>query len=354
MNFEINLPFAVIKVQNATKRHKHFFDELLFTLPKNTPHLITLNLQFKKITVEGERTFVEKDAVFSNNHFFINDTKFYKAQIDFHTFTEDTVSIYADPEFDLYLLFTFILEPLLIIWGAHHAVVFLHASGIAHKKQVSLFTAWRNTGKKNAIIQLCKFGNTFYGDDFCVVKDSYVYVYPKSLNLFSYNLRAFPALFRSLPLGLALRLKITMALKSLLFTCSQVTSGAISKILYRVSELAEISTNIKIHPPLLGIIVGSKDKLKTTFLIQKSSTKQTKIVQTSLPVIIEKIYGIVAFELKDFFEIYTKYLYLSSHRENKVIRDFELNYIKSIKKNIQTAELINLGMEKNLESILTQ
>lgn len=334
MNFKINLPFTNLKFIDSPSKGEKFFKDLLFPISLNTPQKFSVEVKFsKKINLTSELQ-LENDCITSNGDFVVLDTKKNKCRLNFHSFTEKKIYLELENNFDLYYFFTFILEPLFIIWSAHHQILYLHASGVAKNNRVTLFTAWRNTGKTNAVLNLCQREFDFCGDDFCVIKNGVFYLYPKSLNLFSYNLRSFPNVFKQINFTTAQRLKLTSAFKKQLFNLSQLFSGSLSKILYRISELAEVSTNIKLKPAQLGIKVCEEGKIETIVILQKSNLDLEKDSQISLNDAKDKILNTIKYELKDFYKIYSKYNYLFPNSKNLLIENFDKNYSSLISTNL--------------------
>jgi hypothetical protein len=345
MNFNINLPFVDLKFLESQEKHKKFFDDLLFKSSLETKKEFFVSVKFNKEIKFSEKTYIENNCVANSNDFIILDTKRSKCKLNFNLFTKKKISIELEDDFDLYYFFTFILEPLIIIWSAHHEVLYLHSSGIAKNEKITLFPAWRNTGKTNTILDLCQKGYSFCGDDFCVVKNKTAYLYPKSLNLFSYNLKSFPNVLNHIDWKTSLRLKITTKLKKQLFSLSQSLSGPLSKIFFRISELAEVSTNIKLKPSQLNIKTCEKGGIKDVFILQKSNLKRTTNKNLSNKNAENKIFKTIQYELKDFFEIYYKYLYLFPETNIAIVNQFEKNYKRLISDNLSEFKIRYL--EKN-------
>ena len=328
MNFNLSIPFIKISFLNANIYQKSFFDTLFFHTEFKTETLLNVHITFAKTTPTITQHTLENNCFRNDNNFYILDTKKNKCKVNLHSFTKNNINLEVEEGFDLYYLFTFLIEPLLIIWASTHKLLFIHSSGIAKEKKISIFPAWRNTGKTNTILEYCKDGYDFCGDDFCLIYGSDSYLYPKTLNLFSYNLSAFPMVYDHLPKPIFMRLKITLLIKKFLYNLSQITNGGLSKVLYRISELAEISTNIKVNPKQLHISVCNKGELTEIILLQKSNERKqiTKKIDTDLA--IKKILQTIKYELKDFFELYSKYLFLFPDKTNRIIDTFDINYEK--------------------------
>ncbi len=341
MNFNVTLPFIKLNFLNASLEQKYFFDELFFKTNLKTKIVFSVTVKTVASIKTKDFYFVEKNCIANKTDFILLDTKKNKCKINFHDFSSEKIKIEIEKDFDLYYLFTFVIEPLMIIWGAHHQILFLHASGIAKNKKVTLYPAWRNTGKTNTILDMCKKGYDFCGDDFCALYKKNVYLYPKALNLFSYNLRAFPSVYAYLKPETVLRLKFTTQLKKLLFTISQKMSGPLSKVFFRISELAEVTTNIKLSPEKLDISVCETGSLLKTILLVKSKTNTQETIKNKSRIAQDQILSIILYELKDFFELYLKYQFLFSKKQN-CIESFELNYKKALKNNITEIETMLL------------
>ena len=246
MNFVINIPFIKIRVYQAQKRHWRFFNDLLFQDSIDGKNIITIDIFFEKIKSKT-KYILEKDAISDGQNFFYQDVKGNKVTINWSQLKVNYFKFIIDPNFDLYAFFTFILEPIFIILGAQNNILFLHASGVVKKNQALIFPAWRNTGKTNTILLECKRGSHFLGDDYVILKNKIAYLYPKALNLFSYNFEAFPEVYKYLPLLTILKLKLGIKFKNFLHSLSQSSNGYLSKTFYRLSELAEIATKKRLE-----------------------------------------------------------------------------------------------------------
>jgi len=347
MSLAIRVSFAEIKFKGANRAHRKFFGELLFPLKTKTEPLVNIQISFQKINRRDITRFLEDDTTASKDSFFVKDTKGNLAQLDFHKFTEKDIAINVESEFDLYYLYNFIIEPLLIIWSAEKGILYLHASGICDdKRKATIFPAWRTTGKTHAILTLIKEGYRFVGDDYCLVKDGKVYLYPKSINLFSYNLRAFPSVYKSIPLKTVLRLRITYRIKQALYWLSQFLPGPLAKVFYRLSELAEVSTNIKVTPKQLEIKTREVSNLAKVILLQKAKFQSQKMVELTREQMIQKLNNIINYELEEFYKIYKKYRYLFPEKPVSIVEGFSVNYRKAISENIKEAKLLFLGEER--------
>jgi hypothetical protein len=334
MKFSLNIPFIDLNFINAKISHKDFFSSLFFPTNNSTKKLFSITVNIKnKITINNA-LIVEKDSLANSTQFVVLDTKNNKCVINFNKFSSKMINISMENNFDLYYLFSFILEPLIIIWSAHHNILYIHASGTAQNKKVTIYPAWRNTGKTNTILNLCQNNHDFSGDDFCIVYKKDAYLYPKSLNLFSYNLKAFPNVFKYLKIRTFYRLKVTMLIKTFIFNLSQIFSGSFSKVLFRISQLAEVSTNIKLNPDQLDISVCEKGKLDKVIVLQKKQLKKTKTEDIKDKDARTKILVTILYELKDFYEIYNKYKFLYPKNTNHIIETFEKNYAKLLDRTL--------------------
>lgn len=344
MNFKVNIPFTELEFKNATSKQKKFFNSLFFELGYKTEPVLKITVIFSNPKKGRKGTVVEDEVFADENNFYLGDTKRNLTRINFYDFKESEITIEADESFDLYYLYNFIIEPLIIIWSVDKKIAYLHSSGLSSESGKSaLFTAWRTTGKTNTVLSLAQKGFYFLGDDYCLVEDGNVYIYPKNINLFSYNLKVFPRIYNKLPFSTSLRLKFVQKFKDFLFQMSQSISGPLSKIFFRISELAEVSTNIKISPEKLGIEILPKSLLNRVFLLQKTEASKTEIIKISKEEAIEKICKIMIYELNDFFNIYNKYAFIFPKKKVRKIEEFEDKYRNLISSMWSDFYLVNLG-----------
>jgi len=339
MKFSIELPFSEIVFNNAQKKHKEYFKSLFFTSGKIHAELkykITVN--FRKISlVTDKRLYLEEDTIAWDGNLYILDTKGNKLKLDFDLSENDNFVLSVEPGFDLYFLYNFIIEPLLIIWAAGYYVLYIHSSALWKNGQGYIFPAWRHTGKTSSIFSLTGEKIKFMGDDFCVLYDSKVYLYPKNINIFSYNFETYPWLYSRLPHMLALRIKLSVYLKKLLFWISQRLSGSLSKVFYRLSELTEISTNTKVTPRQLGMSTQTVAPFAKAFFVTKADIRSKKAKKLDLQAIKQKLLSITVYEIGDFLAIYQKYKYLYPENRHEIIDSFEANYLKAVEKNLKEA-----------------
>lgn len=339
MKYSINVPFSEITFIGTNKRHRKFFDDLLFSNDLEYPKAkYKLVIQFKKINLRHRKiTYLEEDTAAEDGKLYIFDTRENKIELDFNSYSDEFIKINVDPEFDLYYLYNFILEPLLIIWGAKHDIVFVHSSSLYMNKGASIFAAWRHTGKTSSIFSLAKEDIEFMGDDFTIIHNSNAYLYPKNINIFSYNFESYPWLYKTLPIANAARIKLSVYLKKTLYYISQRLTGSLSKVFFRLSELAEVSTNTKVTPKQLGLKVRTSAPIKEFIFITKANEENNKALKLDKKEINRKMLAITKYEIEDFLAIYEKYKYLYPKMVINNIESFEDNLARAVERNVTKA-----------------
>lgn len=354
MNFTITVPFGNVLFTGALERHKKYFKNLFFAAPKaNTKTVYDIVVVFKKINLpDKELLFLEEDIIATGGRLYVCDTQGNKLELDFNKFEDDKLILAAEPEFDLYFLYNYIIEPLLIIWAAKHGILYVHASAFSRKEGAYVFPAWRHSGKTSSIFSLAQEKMEFMGDDFCIYANSRVYLYPKYINIFSYNFQNYPWLYQKLPYSLAFRIKFSVQLKKLLYYLSQKISGPLSKVFFRLSELAEISTNTKITPHQLGLRVRSQAPIYKTVFITKGNRQRKRIKKLNKEQIKQKLLSITIYEINDFLNIYQKFRYLYPENSHPNIDSFAKNYLGAVEKNIDKAYEIIIRPSANKDAFI--
>lgn len=330
---KIKLPFTTLILQNAPQKWENFFSSMFFYDADHTRNYLNIEIVVKEIVRHADEFYLEEKTVKSGDSFVVFDTKMNRAIINFHSFRQDNITLVVDPEFDLYYLFTFFIEPLMIIWNTANGILYLHASGYAENDGVIIQTAWRHTGKTKTILNKCSQGARFYGDDYCILYANKVYAYPKKVNLFSYNFAEHPKLFSFLSPLVTIRLLLTLLFKRILSVFANVLHGSVSKIFYRISQLAEVSTNISLSPQQLNFKIGTPMKINKIQLLQKTSLNHT-ITDGMQQNLEDKLLEIIRYELHEFFSIFTHYLYLFPENAETMIyiNNFHASYAKLLKK----------------------
>ena len=339
MKYQVNLPFAVINFKNAQKKHISYFKTLLFDGDFDYPESkYVINVNFIRISFKNTiKRYLEEDSIASNSKLYLTDTKGNKVELDFASFTKTKINLKVEPDFDLYFLYNYILEPLIIIWAAEHKITYVHSSALYLNGEANIFAAWRHTGKTSSIFSLVKEKVKFMADDFCVLFGNKAYIYPKSINIFSYNFESYPWLYDTLPKNVAMRIKLSVHIKKLLYWMSQKFKGSLAKVFYRLSELAEVSTNTKVTPEQLGLDIRSCGPFKKVVFITKSYVEKNKGKKLSKHKVGQKMLSITKYETDDIFAIYQKYKYLYPGKNCPIIENFDSNYLKSIDINIKYA-----------------
>ncbi len=335
MNHTINVPFSKFVFINANKKHAKYFDTQFIKTTYKTPLAFEIETTFTPIELTYFRS-LEGTFFAEANRFYVADIKGKLASVDFLSLHQKVVRVEADPDFDLYYLYSFVLEPLYIVKAASKNILLLHASAVASPKVGAIvFTAWRHTGKTDSILHLAHHGYRFLGDDFCVIHNKTVYLYPKKINLFSYNLTRFPSLFSSLPSQLKIRLFCTLAFKNLLSYIAEHTGGGVSKVFYRIAQLAEVSTNIKINPKTIDIRTASSASLKTVLSLEKMSVKEDNLlISINGEDLQRKISSILMYELADFFHYYQAFQYFYPSKRSPVVDKYLENVVQLVQKYI--------------------
>lgn len=334
MNKKINLPFSKINLINCSQKQFDFLSGYFFKVQFDTQIFFEINVKFEKINLPSHYKQIEKDTYIDQDNLYLSDTKKRLCQIS--SLIDDQLTLSCDQDFDLYYLFSFILEPLLIINLINHEVIFIHSSAVTKNNKAILFPAWRNTGKTETILKLSqKSEYRFMSDDYVVLYKDKAYSFPKKINLFSYNLNE--ELLKKLPKIEVFKLQFFMMIKVTLERLSYIVPGkSLAKVFFRVSELAEIATNFKIYPKKLGMNFSQSEKIGVFNIIQKANyTFKNKLSNVDAA----KLMGIViGYELNDFFKITDK-LNFSYSKINFDKSQFIEKYNKSLAGLLETKKI---------------
>ncbi len=340
MHYSINLNTVAINLKNCSQQHINYFNSQFFPLSATQKPKALVTVVFKNKIVISKKAKRIEENIYVDDKTYVLDIKKNILAIDFSSLSPDNLQISVENDFDLYYLYTFFIESLFIIFGLKSGLLFVHSSSVAKNGKGYLFPAWRHTGKTQTLLNLVMHdGYAFMGDDYTVVDRGKLCVYPKKINLFSYNLKEHPTLYAYLDKKLALRLKITTKLKTFLTELSYRLPGTLGKALFRVGELAEVSTNFKTAPENLDVAVVERVQHHKTVILQASQyvLQPEKLTPEEIRF---KLSETIAFELADFLNVYTASSYVSGKKLNLWITDFKKNYAALTQKYITQANMV--------------
>lgn len=347
----ITLPFCRITLSGEFENHLRFFNEQFFALSLTPEPLITINIECQPVKLPELYTQLESSTAFDGKTIFLFDANGKVISFTPNALGDSKISLTVDPDFDSYYLYNYLLEPIQVIWGAHHGVSFIHASGLYKNQQGILFPAWRNTGKTNIMLSALNQGYGFLGDDYCVVHFNTVFPYPKKINLFSYNIAQYPQLLKKLPVQRQLTISFSMGIKKLLQWLAGSSNGVIAKILHRLAELAEVATNFKLDPHQLSDQGVHQANLHQLTVIQRGSHpgQIATITNAEMRTMLSQI---ISYELIEFMELYQQIVYLTQ-KPWPVVTAFEKNYLSSLQDNIQsTRARVTVTQSTTIDSIV--
>lgn len=354
MIFVQKLPFVTLRFKNASQEHKDFFDNLFFE-QSDTPSKVLVEVNFVKKFLIQEQLELEKKSIATSRDFYIKDLLGNKVKLNFDTFNRKKIILEAEKKIDLYYLFTLVIEPLIVIWSAQHDVLYLHASSLEKHGEACIFPAWKNTGKTNTVLSMHTQGYNFLADDYSVVYQGNAYLYAKSFNIFSYNFARFPRLLKNIGLVKAARVTVVGFVRKLLDIIGKKLSGALGKALLRISALAEVATNIKVTPSILGVPIGRKSKLNKVLLLQKSNFKSTKVQHINKQEAVNKITLTVQGELAHLVELSEHFSYFFPHKKLPTnLISFSKNYKRLALKEIKKPKLVLLSSTDASQVILDE
>lgn len=351
MNHTISLPFCSITLSGDFKNHLQFFSDQFFELAVTPQPLLTIAIECQPVTLPELYTQLESSVAYDHKTVFLLDAHGKALSFLPSAIGKSRISLTVDPEFDSYYLYNYLLEPMQVIWGAHHGVSFIHASGLYKNQQGLLFPAWRNTGKTNIMLSALSQGYGFLGDDYCVVHFNTVFPYPKKINLFSYNIAQYPKLLEKLPLRRQLTISLSMAIKKTIQWLAQISRGVVAKILHRLAELAEVATNFKLNPHQLSNQAITQVNLHQLTIIQRGS-HPGPVTGISSPEMRTMLTQTITYELIEFMELYQKIVYLTQ-KPWPLVAAFEKNYLRSLQDNIQTTRArATVTQSSTIESVI--
>lgn len=119
---------------------------------------------------------------------------------------QDRLLLYIDPHFKPYRAYYYIVLPLLKLFLNRHGLTFIHSSAVELDDQRIALGGWGGTGKTNTLLRLIESGAIYLSDDLTVVDENGgLYPFPRSVNVYHYNLEGVPSLAQKMTAGQRVR-----------------------------------------------------------------------------------------------------------------------------------------------------
>jgi len=213
------------------------------------------------------------------------------------------------------------------------AAAMIHASGVKYQNTVTLFPAWRHTGKTNTMILLLQKGAQMLSDDrLWVEADGTVHPYHVPVHILPYNFRSFPDLEANQSVINRVRGEVHQKINDLVAERSSTIAGGINQINRHLIR----PTNSHVHLSELfpGQQLSSTAELSNLVFLQTHSGGTSDIQYQSLDVsdVVKKLSAINYYEWdRDLEEVYGAYDHLFPDQPSK--RD-QLNSLVETQKDI--------------------
>jgi len=217
--------------------------------------------------------------------------------------------------------------------AAEDDAAMIHASGVRYQDTVTLFPAWRHTGKTNTMILLLQKGAQMLSDDrLWIEADGTVHPYHVPVHILPYNFRSFPNLEANQSIINRGRGEVHQKINNLVAERSSTIAGGINQINRHLIR----PTNSHVHLSELfpGQQLNSAAELSNLVFLQTHSGGTSDIQYQSLSVsdVVKKLSAINHYEWdRDLEEVYGAYDHLFPDQQSK--RD-QLNSLVERQKDI--------------------
>jgi hypothetical protein len=338
--------FVAINVDHKLREINRFLENIFHVNNDGVKTKTVINIKLLSDKTEKESLYVDHLAGWNNNLIYLYDREGNRVGFDYETIFEKEVNIYVDEKFDCNKFFVYVLEPIIRMnLIANNDIVMLHSSAVGTKEGVLVFPAWGGTGKTNLMLELLSEGYDFYGDDLVLINQKgQVFSYLKPLNLFDYNLKAFP----HIKLNKSLRtifVKVTRNIINNLYKVCRFffnQRSLIIRVLGILLDYSKPASNIKIDVSKLfpNIKKGNNSKAHIAFFLVKSSNDSLEYRKiNNIGELTNKIIGCHNYEWKKFEDIY--YIYQFSSGKNL---DRKIDEIKTKEREILNSFFNNVDV----------
>lgn len=316
-----------------------------------TPALVVVS--FQKVLIPSVNWKIGARAIHGSDAFFLRDGKGHHVQLDFADLSSsEPFEIRADEDVHPRFLHQ-VVEAFTKALAPYHGHVFVHSSSFRVQNSGVLIAAWAHTGKTNTLLSFLSRGADFYGDDWSILSGRQLISYPKTLNLFGYNLAHFPEIKRKLPL----QFRAVFAITSLLgYFLAPLARGS-SQLAHYASTLLELLKNqghvrISVEKLFSSVKIGTPTPLTIAILPQRSSGAIGVSDMTSNE-FADRMIPCLRMERSKLLEWYAMYQFAFPGHTSDVLERLEKTEMRCLREQTATCRVIkmNLGGGQDLEAI---
>lgn len=316
-----------------------------------TPALISVS--FQKILIPSVNWNIGARAIHGSDAFFLRDGKGHHVQLDFaHLSSSEPFEIRADHDVQPRFLHQ-VVEAFTKALAPYHGHIFVHSSSFRAQNSGVLIAAWAHTGKTNTLLSFLSRGADFYGDDWSILSGRQLISYPKTLNLFGYNLAHFPSVKRKLPLQFRAVFGVTSLLGHLL---APLARGS-SQLAHYASTLLELVKNqghvrMSVEKLFPNVKIGTPTPLAIAILPQRSSG-QVDVFDMTSSEFADRMIPCLRMERSKLLEWYAMYQFAFPGRTSDVLERLEETEMRCLREQTAGCRVVkmNLGDGQDLETI---
>lgn len=238
----------------------------------------------------------------------------------------DHVILSIDPQFKPYRAYYYVVLPLLKLLLNRHGLTFIHSSAVDMDDKRYALTGWGGTGKTNTLLRLIESGAVYLSDDLTVVDENgRLFPFPRSINVYHYNLEGVPSLARKMTRRQRARARIAS------------TAGALlTSLLPRYSHFVTIGQKKLSGSSIPGPLVNSdatpvSGKIVTAVVLLYSGDKTTADMRGCLVGADDAAAACLAnimYEFQPIQALFSMYAFLSGLRPVAMVGDTDLAIIR--------------------------
>jgi hypothetical protein len=321
-----------IEVINEPNKIREFLQREFHVFMTDEAESPDIKIEFMdKIQGSHHIEFIGDTAAYDEKSFYVIDQNRNKASVPFDKLGNNKCNIQCETEMSLDTLFYFILEPALHYYMLPKKATLIHSSATCLNRVGILFPAWGGTGKTDILLNFLKNGASYMSDDWTIITEKgQMLAYPRTINIFDYNIDNFPELRYCIPNKVFHRkLFLNRAFTGFHQFLQNITRTRsyepLQIITNCVGEFLECNTRVPYDTLFPNASIQMICSIGKVFFLTRSNTLKVKINEESPQRLAQKMIPCLMYERRYFLNLYRMFQFAFPARKNKLIDKDEVS-----------------------------
>ena len=305
----------------------------------------------------------KKSHIYVSNYMSYNDKEIFLidkngkySQSIFNKVKNQNIILSIEEGYNKDYLLNYTIKPLLRDILIRNECAMIHASSFKTNNNTTLVCAWAHTGKTNLLIRNLLNGGEFLGDDITIIdKNLNILPYPVPINLFYYNLRAFPEIKNKIKYSQKIKFFVTSFISKCFSAMNNLSKSSKMKYLFYAGKtFFDSASHVSFDYQKTNKIKFQKNKVDNVYLLERSVSKSNgSYKKTLIPdndLFANRMQECINYEFQRFNELIASANWIPFYSSDEFEVNKEKDIYKEFAKNIDIHNVIipqNYDFNKN-------